>query len=162
MHTPPAVSFPAGRSRSADLLLLVLWGLGAGCAGVAISQLGAAGARAALLASSVLCAGLACWQFRQKLAPGVLRFDGQHWSLTSGRSHASPAGRAQVGLDLQFLMLVRLVAPQGVTRWLWLERRADPARWPDLRRAVYSRAPTTSAVGVTADAATLGVPSSLR
>jgi toxin CptA len=161
MHSAPTVSFPVGRSRDAGRLLLGLWAMGAASAGLAIFQLDAMGARAALLALSVLCTGGACWWLGQRTAPGDLRFDGQHWSL-SGQRRALPAGRAQVGLDLQFLMLVLLVAPEGPGQWLWLERRANPARWPALRRAVYSRAPATSTVGAPADAATLGVPPSLR
>ena len=161
MHSAPAVSFPAGRSRDAGRLLLGLWALGAACAGLAIFQIDATGGRAALLVLSVLCASGACWRLGQRAAPGVLRFDGQHWSL-SGPRYALLSARVQVGLDLQFLMLVRLTSAEGVCLWHWLERRADPARWLDLRRAVYSRAPTTSAVGAPADAAALGVPSSLR
>jgi len=158
MHSPPAVSFPVRPSRDANRLLFMLWGLGAACAGGAMLQLDA---RAALLASSVLCAGMGCWYFTRRVAPGVLTFDGQHWWL-SGQPRTLPAGRAQIALDLQFLMLLRLKAPYARAQWLWVERRADPTRWADLRRAVYSRAPTTAAAETPADAAALGGPSSFR
>ncbi len=151
MHSAPAVSYPVGRSRAADRLLFVLWAMGAACAGAAVLQLDALGARAALLAASVLLAGGAAWRFGQDAAFGELRFDGQCWSLSGPR--ALHAARVEVGVDLQFLLLVRLTQPEHPRRWLWLERRANPARWHDLRRAVYSRAPTASLADPPADAA---------
>jgi toxin CptA len=124
-------------------------------------EIDARGMRAAWLASSVLCAGMGCWYVMRRLAPGTLTFDGQHWWL-SGQPRTLPAGRAQIALDLQFLMLLWLKAPDARAQWLWVERRADPTRWADLRRAVYSRAPTTAAAETPADVAPLGGPSSFR
>jgi toxin CptA len=49
-------------------------------------------------------------------------------------------------LDTQSLLLVRLDEPTQRARWLWLERRARPERWQDLRRAIYSRALASSVV----------------
>lgn len=167
MHSAPAVSYPVGRSRDADRLLFGLWALGAACAGGAMLELDdILGGRAALLALSVLCAGAAALWLDRGASSGALRFDGRHWSLdgapSSSASPAFAAARAEVGLDLQFLMLLRLVEPGRPRRWLWLERRGNPSRWQDLRRAVYSRAPTSSPVGAPADAAALAAsPSSL-
>jgi toxin CptA len=151
MHSAPAVSYPVGRSRDADRLLLGLWALGATCAGGAVFHLDdTLGGRAALLVLSVLCAGAAALWLGRSALSGELHFDGRDWSL-GGAPSSSPsfaAARAEMGLDLQFLMLLRLVEPGRPRRWLWLERRGNPSRWQDLRRAVYSRAPTASpAVG---------------
>jgi hypothetical protein len=159
MHSAPAVSYPVGRSRDADRLLFGLWALGAACAGAAVLHLDAMlGGRAALLALSVLFAGGAAWRLGRRAMPGELRFDGRDWSL--GGVSPTLAARAEVCLDLQFLLLLRLVEPGRPQRWLWLERRAQPSRWPDLRRAVYSRAPTPEPVGRPADAAVRVAPSS--
>ena len=70
-----------------------------------------------------------------------LRFDGQHWSLSGAASR--PVVEATVALDLQSLLLVRLRGA-GASQWYWVERRADPARWLDLRRALYARLPTAA------------------
>lgn len=45
-----------------------------------------------------------------------------------------------VALDLQGCVLLRWRAGRGAVGWLWLDRASAPARWDDLRRAVYSRA----------------------
>ena len=45
------------------------------------------------------------------------------------------------------LLLVRLTQPGRASRWIWIEQRAMPERWRDLRRAVYSRAPSASPAG---------------
>lgn len=159
MHSAPAVSYPVGRSRDAGRLLSGLWALGAACAGAAVLHLDdMLGGRAALLALGVACAGAATWWFRRGARSGELRFDGLQWSLSGAQP--VPAARAELCLDLQFLLLLRLVAPEGPRCWLWLERRAQPSRWPDLRRAVYSRAPTPPLMGRPADATLPVAPSS--
>ncbi|MGJ7542759.1 hypothetical protein [Variovorax sp. LT1R16] len=159
MHSAPAVSYPVGRSRDADRLLFGLWALGAACAGGAVLQLDdILGGRAALLALSVLFAGGAALWLGRSAMPGALRFDGRDWSL--GGVSPTLAARAEVCLDLQFLLLLRLVELERPQRWLWLERRAHPSRWLDLRRAVYSRAPTAALVGTPADATVRVAPSS--
>jgi toxin CptA len=160
MHSAPSVIYPVGRSRDADLLLFAVWALGAACAGAAIFQFDPPGVRAGLLALSVLLAGGAAWRLGRRTAPGELRFDGLYWSLSGATS--LNAARAEVALDLQFLLLLRLSEPQRRRHWLWLQRRSDPPRWRDLRRAVYSRAPMASPAGLPADAAALGAPSTLR
>ena len=93
----------------------------------------------ALLGLSVLGAGAAAWAgFRRDSAQGALNFDGRNWAIT-GRG-ALEGARVSVALDLQSLLLVRLDGPEGGRRWLWLDRRAQPETWLDLRRAVHSRA----------------------
>ena len=158
MHSAPAVSFPVGPSRVAQLLLGTLWL--AGALGVGLSIADDVDGRAVILLASVLLAGGVAWRFGGHRQAGLLRFDGQYWSWSGQRPQS--AARAQVGLDLQTLMLLKLVEPGRPQRWLWLERRAHPARWTALRRAVYSRAPATAADEPSSDASATGAPPSFR
>ncbi|RZI77875.1 MAG: hypothetical protein EOP80_03150 [Variovorax sp.] len=145
MHSAPSVSFPVGRSRSAGRILLALWVTGACCAVISACLLNGVGWRTAvLLASTLLAAALAGRAFWRQ-PTGRLHFDGQNWSLTG--TYPAPAARLVPALDLQSLLLVRLVMANRRSRWLWLERRSDPPRWLALRRAVYSRAPSADASG---------------
>jgi toxin CptA len=138
MHGAPSVSYPVGRSRIAGRLFLVLWICGACCVAVACLRLGKADWRFGLLVMSALGAGGASWVSSGRRAPSsFLNFDGTRWSIPG------PAGLqaadAKVALDGQSWLLVRLTEPRYAARWVWLERRALPQRWQDLRRAVYSR-----------------------
>ena len=150
MHSAPAVTYPVRRSRAGSRLLCAIWLLGATGVALAVAWQEGVGTREGVLLTSALLAGaLACgWGGYREF--GRVRFDGQYWSW-SGRSPLA-AARMEVGLDLQILLLVRLVEPERPSRWLWLERGSDPQRWLDLRRAVYSRAPAASPV----------VPASMR
>lgn len=142
MHSAPSVSYPVGRSRDASLLLGALWAVGACCAGAALYPFAHMGWRQVFLVASVVMTATAA---RRTLGPALaldLVFDGQDWSL-SGQDVRKVA-RLSVLLDLQFLMLVRLDEPAQRARWLWLERRARPERWQDLRRAVFSHALSSS------------------
>jgi toxin CptA len=158
MHSAPAVSFPVGPSRVAQLFLSTLWL--AGASGVCLSAGADVDGRALVLLASALLAGCVAWRFGGHRQAGLLRFDGQYWSWSGQRPQS--AARAWVGLDLQALMLLKLVEPGRPQRWLWLERRADPARWTALRRAVYSRAPATAADEPSSDASAPGAPPSLQ
>ena len=140
MHSAPSVSYPVGRSRDAGRLLMAVWTAGACCAGVVCWQIGVDGWRGATLVCCVLSAALAGGVQHWRQNPGELRFDGRDWQM-SGAATLSEA-RLWPALDLQSLMLVRLAAPKQCTRWQWLERRSAPDQWLDLRRAVYSRAPS--------------------
>ena len=136
MHGAPSVSYPVGRSRIAVRLLLLLWICGACCAAAACLRLGKADWRAGPLVVSVLAAGAAARAGSPRRAPQwALNFDGLRWSIPGAPGWQ--AGDAKVALDGQSWLLVRLARHAG--RWVWLERRAMPQRWQDLRRAVYSR-----------------------
>jgi hypothetical protein len=148
MYSAPSVSYPVGRSRDAEHLLLTLWFCGAASAAGVGAQLGGPGWRQALLALGVGMTGLLAWRsIGRRNVPTELNYDGQHWSL-SGRAGLQ-AATVRVALDLQFLLLVHLAGAGRAQRWIWLDRRAKPERWRDLRRAVYSRAPSA---GPAADA----------
>ena len=139
MHGAPSVSYPVGRSRIAGRLFLLFWLCGACCAAAAWLRLGSkADWRSGLLVVSVLVAGAAAWAGSQHRArPSVLSFDGLRWSI--GGVAGMQAADASVALDGQSWLLVRLALPRRAARWVWLERRAMPERWQDLRCAVYSR-----------------------
>ena len=158
MHSAPAVSFPVGPSRVAQVLLGTLWL--AGALGAGLSTGGDVDGRSLFLLASVLLAGGVAWRLGGHRQTGLLRFDGQYWSWSGQRPQS--AARAHVGLDLQALMLLKLLEPGRPQRWLWLERRADPVRWTALRRAVYSRAPATAPDAPSSDASATGAPPSFR
>ena len=92
-----------------------------------------------------LFAGVIAWRHFRVAPCGTLSFDGQHWSF-AGRQ-----GRLQMCVDFQALMLLRLVSTGHPTRWIWVQRRSAHAQWRDVRRAVYSRAPTASDTGEPAE-----------
>jgi hypothetical protein len=135
MHGAPSVSYPVERSRRAGHLLLAVWLLGAGVAGLACAQSAGTGWREGVLLLCVIVAAFGARAGMCPPGPARLVFDGQHWSLAGG----APMTGAAVALDFQALLLIRLTQPGGAARWVWAERRAMPGRWRDLRRALYSR-----------------------
>jgi toxin CptA len=148
MHSAPSVNFPVGRSRNAERLLFGLWAVGVCCAATACWRFdGVDDWRQGVLMLSVAATGVFIWiqGVRKAGVAANLNFDGQHWSLREP-SAASGTARASVALDLQSLMLIRLTIPGRAQRWIWLERRAMPERWRDVRRALYSRPPLASLV----------------
>ncbi|MGJ7493960.1 hypothetical protein ACSFA8_02695 [Variovorax sp. RT4R15] len=93
-----------------------------------------------MLLASVLVAGVAAGLAWLRPCMGELHFDGQSWRLAG--ADTIDAARLLPALDLQSRLLVRLAAPGQRPRWCWLERQSAPHHWLDLRRAVYSRAPS--------------------
>lgn len=146
MHSAPSVSYPVGRSRYAERLLLALWALGVCAVTLACVQSAGIDWRDGVLLLCVVVASMAAWTgVLHASDPANLVFDGQTWSMSGGVS--LPTAQAAVMLDLQWLLLVRVKAPFGAARWIWVDRTAVPHRWRDLRRALYSRAiPTQAAV----------------
>lgn len=139
MHSAPSVSYPMGRSRDAARLLWIIWAVGACCAGAASYQFDSIGWRQGALLASLALAAMAVRRTLNRPMAG-LAFDGQHWSFSGARVFS--VTEATVALDLQTLLLVRLRSAAGASQWRWLERRADPQRWQDLRRALYARLPS--------------------
>ena len=143
MHDAPSVSYPVGRSRSADRLLSIVWTCGVCCVAAACYRFDSADWRVGLLALSIIGAGAAAWRSTLRRTASVeLSFDGRHWSL-AGSSGLGAAG-AKAALDFQSSLLVCLTDADRSRRWVWLDRSTLPERWQDLRRAVYSRAPLAS------------------
>jgi toxin CptA len=139
MHSAPAVSYPVGRSSFYGTLLVGIHVIGGSVllAWAVVSDvlgLGHVAAFALWLAS----AALAMWSWRRAPA-GALTWDGQHWLWTSG--DLSHPVVLSVALDLQSLMLIQLCSSEAPSLWVWLERRAAPARWRPCRRAVFARRP---------------------
>ena len=145
--------FGVGRSRAlhrgvmalaaASALGLLLWAVG----GAPKPMAGWAGAALLWLA----CTATALW-FVASLPEGALAWDGAAWCFEAGGRPAA-GGTLRVHMDAQSYLLVSLQGSGRSVQWLWLERRMQPGRWADLRRAVYSRPrpdagqgiPTTSA-----------------
>jgi toxin CptA len=145
MHGAPSVSYPVGRSRSADRLLSIIWTCGACCVAAACYRFDGADWRVGLLALSVIGAGAAAWRSAlRRTASAELSFDGRHGSL-AGAAGVRAAG-IKVALDFQSSLLVCLTDARRAQRWVWLDRSTLPERWQDLRCAVYSRAPLASPV----------------
>ncbi len=141
-YPAPAVQYPVGRSRGLtafltlahliSLAVLVLW------------LIEGAGADRTAMAPSLLiwCATAAiAARFWSRLPVGDLIWDGEHWIFrrAEGASKDEALGDVvMVQLDAQRCMALAFPAAHQ-TRWLFVERQCEPARWLDLRRAVYSR-----------------------
>jgi toxin CptA len=136
MHSAPSVSYPVGRSRWAGAMLLVAWALGACATALWCVQVQPSGGRALPVVALVVASGVAGGWSWARHPSGTLAWDGESWSWSGERA---AGGTLEVVLDLQRLLLVRWRGPSS-GGWLWLEKSALPARWDDLRRAVYSRA----------------------
>jgi len=157
MRNAPTVLYPVGRCAFYARLLVGLGALGltallaAGwysgeSAGPPAWRGPAALAGAGLWLLWVVCA----WWSWQHAPRGQLQWDALAASADAGtqvgawrwRSEAYQEGavlqRVELMLDLQSRVLLRLHNPDAATSWVWLERRQDPARWDDLRRALLA------------------------
>ncbi len=73
-------------------------------------------------------------------AASLMPSDGQgawRW-LDADAREATPLDGVVLALDMQHLVLLRLMGAGQPDRWAWVERRRDPSRWNDLRRALHS------------------------
>jgi len=136
MHSAPAVSYPVRRSRFHALLLACVVAVGAATLVTWVMQADQWQGRhfVAWLAwlLSALMAAVGWWRAPQ----GVLQFVDGRWNwLGQGQSVAVTVA---VQIDLQHTLLVLTQDMLSKTRWLWLERRCQPLRWADLRRAVFA------------------------
>ncbi|MBA3771767.1 MAG: hypothetical protein H0X13_04535 [Ramlibacter sp.] len=136
MHSAPSVSYPVGRSHFAAWLQLGMWLMGVAAVVLWSGQVPGSRWRLAAAALLVLAGWCAAWKWWR--APhGVLHWDGEGWNwLAAGQSDR---GMLEVSLDLQHWLLLRWRG-ESASHWLWIERAKHLERWPDLRRAVYSRA----------------------
>src|SRR5689334_19485910 len=135
MHGAPSVNHPVGRSRFAGLLAGALWL--AAAAGIVLWSLQVdAGVARLAAALAILAATGAFASIAWLRSPsGLLAWNGEAWNWCGAEE-----GEPRPVLDLQQVLLLRWQAAAGRTRWLWAERRTQPASWDDFRRAVYSRA----------------------
>lgn len=138
-HNAPSVTYPLGRSRWQLWLLSSLWlsALVLVLAWPLTSQQVTWRQFAGLAAT--IGAGLVALRGWNNSPVGRLAWDGQVWRW-EGRGYQ--VGMADydllVAIDFQSLMLLRIENQAHAKLWLWAERRTLPARWLDLRRAVYS------------------------
>jgi toxin CptA len=138
-HNAPPVVYPLGRSHFqgwfllgfwvAGLLLLLLWFY-------VTRQLDW---RMDLAVAAVVGAGVAARAGWNSAPAGQLAWDGEVWRWES-LSYQTGIAEQELSViaDFQQLLLLRLENHAGAKLWLWVERRASPERWLDLRRAVYS------------------------
>jgi hypothetical protein len=143
MHGPPAVSYPFGRTRVFAFLLIGTHLTGAWACAAWYLQMDAPDWRLALALLLWSTGVVWAWQTWRSAARGVLFWDGREWQLQVA-GHSSP-GLPTVRLDWQGNMLMSWQpASGGPVQWIGVERASEPRRWDDLRRAVYSRAPSTA------------------
>lgn len=138
MHNAPAVTYPVGRSQFQAVLLGVLI-----FAGLLVELMwclapGLLDWRQGLLALCVVLTGLWAGLNWQRSPVGRLRWDGQIWCWTETRTAVETWGTLSVHLDLQKVLLLCLQPETGAPLWLWPEQNNRPARWQDLRRAVFA------------------------
>ncbi len=87
----------------------------------------------------VVGAGFAALYGWKNSPVGQLAWDGQVWRWEGPGYQVGVAEYdLSATLDFQNLLLLRIENQAHAALWLWAERRALPARWLDLRRAVYS------------------------
>ncbi|MDD2546667.1 MAG: hypothetical protein PHI55_10360 [Burkholderiaceae bacterium] len=147
-HAPPAVRYPVGRSpRLALGLWLVVLASAAVLGGWTYGGAGGALWRPGLAWGLWAASALAVLHFWRHQVDGDLCWDGAHWWFDAGLPGGQGLalhGPLEVHLDLQSCLWLS-VRPLGRgRRWFWVERQAQPARWSDVRRAVYSRAASGS------------------
>ena len=94
-------------------------------------------AAAGVLTVSAVVAG---WDWFHSIE-GMLEWDGQAWTWTTPGGSSFETVRLECHLDLQsrVLLLVRGIHDR-FAHWVWWERRQNPMRWMDARRALFSRA----------------------
>ena len=147
MHNAPSVTYPVKRSAIEFAFLAAIWLLGAATMTLWILNADAPGWPQVVTVIVLCVVGCwAAWTWLQTPAE-TLQWDSQAWSLRRDPDDANldmTRGSLVASIDLQQVLLVRwqagVAAGTSKKRWLWLVRADCPARWNDLRRAVYSRA----------------------
>ncbi|MBC7610955.1 MAG: hypothetical protein H7228_15535 [Polaromonas sp.] len=138
-HNAPPVVYPLGRSRFQAVVLAGLWSAGLLSILFWLNASHSIGWRALLAAASLVFAGFSAIRGWKNSPIGQLVWDGQLWRWESQSYQAGVANQALfVIADLQSLLLIRLENQAHASLWLWVEQKACPERWLDLRRAVYS------------------------
>lgn len=139
LHNAPPVIYPLGRSCFLGGLLLALW-----LAGFLVLLLWyyvtrQLDWRMALTLVAVLSAGVMARNGWRNVPIGRLSWDGKVWRWeSSGYQTGMAEHELSVIADFQSMLLLRLENQARARLWLWVEQKALPERWLDLRRAVYS------------------------
>ncbi|MGH8831837.1 MAG: hypothetical protein ACREXV_12200, partial [Polaromonas sp.] len=138
-HNAPPVVYPLGRSRFQGWLLLGLWLAGLLLVLLWFCVTRQSDWRMVLALVAVLGAGVAARTGWNNAPAGQLAWDGEVWRWESSSYQTGIAEHElSVVADFQHMLLLRLENHARARLWLWVERRALPERWLDLRRAVYS------------------------
>ena len=137
MHDAPAVCYPVGRSFFHGVLVGI-----AGLVGILTGMVWFAGTsptswRQWLFATVLLATWSAACEVWRRGPQGSLSWDGRIWAWSVDQ--ALVKGRVLVHIDFQAWMVLSLRTEQGVTIWLWPEKRSDALSWDPLRRAVFAR-----------------------
>jgi hypothetical protein len=102
-----------------------------------------------------LClASSAAWLHWCASPTGTLHWDGQDWHWErAGHPGVVSARRIAVIADFQNLLVLRFENAMLGDQWMSVEKRFDPLRWMDFRRAVYSPRRGSTGTGNAAAAA---------
>ena len=154
MHSAPSVSYPVGRSALEALALALLGVVGGGA--VLWGWWVARGAAPAQSGWSLGPLGMVLWVVWMLAAArhwwrqptGLLKWDAQAtpaqldcppggWFWCAQENGLKPvAVHPERVFDGQGWLLLSLRGPWRMGMWVWLERKADPRRWDDVRRAL--------------------------
>jgi hypothetical protein len=148
MRSAPSVRYPVGRSAFFGRLLVLAGGLGL----VAVALCAVAGGPASGMLMALgwglwLVTALRSWRRQLQgslgwqasaVTPEGLPAAGV-WSWSSAAyQEGVTLKRVERVYDFQKAVLLRLHNPDGARSWVWVERRSDPGRWDDLRRALWA------------------------
>ena len=138
-HNAPPVVYPLGRSAFQGCLLAGLWFIGLLVLLLWYDRARQVDWRICSGAVALSIAGVAAYIGWVNSPAGQIAWDGQFWRWESpGYQTGIAEQQLSVIADFQHLLLLRIENQAHASLWLWVERRAFPARWMDLRRAVYS------------------------
>ncbi len=141
--------YPLGRSHWQAWVLLGLWTVGVLLVVAWIFASQYLGWRQLAGFVAIVIAGLAAWRGWKNAPVGQICWDGQVWRWEGPGYQAGVAEyELLAAADFKNVLLLRLENQAHAKLWLWAERRAFPARWLDLRRAVYSPRRLLHGVGV--------------
>lgn len=135
MHRPPAVSYTIGRSSGHLVFVAALCGAGVAAVTLLMQSDAAPLSKWVTLILFLVVTSLAVADWWRSDA-GALRWDGQalHWT---GFGDMAVHHSALV-LDLQQLILLKLVSCDGSVAWLWLQGTRGNRKWLALRRAIVT------------------------
>lgn len=133
------MSYPLGRSHWQAWVLSGFWIVALLLVGAWVVASQQVGLRQLAGLAAVIGVGLAAYYGWKNSPVGQLAWDGQVWRWEGPGYQAGVAEyELLAAADFKNVMLLRIENQAHAKLWLWAERRAFPARWLDLRRAVYS------------------------
>ncbi len=138
-HNAPSVVYPLGCSGFQGCLLVGLWFIGLLVLLLWYDTMRQVDWRIYSGAAALGVAGVAATIGWVHSPVGQIAWDGQFWRWESPLYQTGVAQQElSVMADFQHLLLLRIENQAHASLWLWVERKAFPTRWLDLRRAVYS------------------------